>query len=173
MALLSVIFWDIRSTAIEWVAINEWKNTIKRNELRSNRARGEGSGRILISPHTQPKHLMCSWCFFLDMSEFSTECLYWKYHTIRFNPRQWRDKWHPFHTDIFAWTPHYFADDAETLRCLSWHHLGYFCTHDRLGAGRIRPPPHPALSRTNGRIEPREVALESSLRDLPKSYLRF
>ena len=35
------------------------------------------------------------------------------------------------------------------------------------------PSPPPAISRANGRIEPREEAFESSLRDLPKAYLRF
>ena len=37
---------------------------------------------------------------------------------------------------------------------------------------RIRPPT-PVISRTNGRIEPREAAFERSLRDLPKALLRF
>ena len=40
-----------------------------------------------------------------------------------------------------------------------------------VGIGSDLPPP--AISRANGRIEPREAAFESSLRDLPKAYLRF
>ena len=45
---------------------------------------------------------------------------------------------------------------------LTWHRLGYFRAHDRLkgGGGQIRSSP--AVSRTNGRIEPWEAAFESS-----------
>ena len=50
---------------------------------------------------------------------------------------------------------------------LTRHRLDYFRTHDRLGGSDPTPPP--AISRTNGRIEPREAAFESSLRVLSSS----
>ena len=51
------------------------------------------------------------------------------------------------------------------------HRLGYFRTHDRQwGGGGYAPPP--IISKTDGRIEPRE-AFDNSPRDLPKAYLRF
>ena len=54
-------------------------------------------------------------------------------------------------------------------KALTRHRLGYFRTHDCLGVG----DPPPAISRTNGRIEPREAVLESSPRYLLKACLRF
>ena len=70
----------------------------------------------------------------------------------------------------------YFVDEKSYLRRgrLTRHHLGYFRTHDRLGRVRIRPPPpSPAISRINGRIEPNEAAFESSPRVLPEVCLIF
>ena len=55
---------------------------------------------------------------------------------------------------------------------LTRHRLGYFRTHERLGEVGSDPPP-PAVSKTNGRIVPREAEFESFLRDLTKAYLRF
>ena len=44
--------------------------------------------------------------------------------------------------------------------------------HPRPTEGLGSDPP-PAISRTNGRIEPREALFESSPRDLPRAYLRL
>ena len=41
------------------------------------------------------------------------------------------------------------------------------------GGGSGPPPPFPAISITNGRIEPHEAAFDSSLRDLHKAYLKY
>ena len=51
------------------------------------------------------------------------------------------------------------------------HRLGYFRTHYRGGGSDPTPPI--AISRSNGRIEPREAAFESSPRDPFNAYLRF
>ena len=50
------------------------------------------------------------------------------------------------------------------ISSLTRHCLGYYRTHNRLGGGEESdptPPPSPAISRTDGRIEPREEAFES------------
>ena len=53
---------------------------------------------------------------------------------------------------------------------LTRHRQGYFRTHDRLWGSDSTPPP--AISRTNGRIEPHEAALERS-QDIPNAYLKL
>ena len=55
---------------------------------------------------------------------------------------------------------------------LTRHRLGYFRTHNRREGGGVGSD-LPLLSIANGRIESREAAFESSLRGLPKAYLRI
>ena len=59
---------------------------------------------------------------------------------------------------------------------LTRQRVGYIRAHDHLGEGGglgVGSDPSPAISRTNGLIEPSEATFESSPQALPKAHLRF